>query len=113
MRRPAVEAFLIEKGIIQVLLDIINDQDAVGNPKWQPSLRDVAGMFLGELMTEHEMIVKVPNHQEMVQNVQIAMLSLMRTGNARLEVRHFACLACFPPAYWQACSSARADTERP
>lgn len=53
----------------------------------QASLRDYAGMFLGELFMEQSMVSRLKDPANDIRRVQSAMLVLVDTGVPRLEVR--------------------------
>jgi hypothetical protein len=89
VRRPAVEEWLIRNGILQLLVDTIQGaQTADGSPLWPTSLRDLAAMMLGDLMTEYEMLQVQQTSSSALGAPQIhsAVYSLVAANNPRLQV---------------------------
>jgi len=90
VRRPAVEEWLIRNGIVQLLVDTISAdaQTADGSPLWPTSLRDLAAMLLGDLMTEHEMLQVQQTSGSALGASQMhsAVFSLVAAKNPRLQV---------------------------
>ncbi|KAK3275025.1 hypothetical protein CYMTET_16825, partial [Cymbomonas tetramitiformis] len=106
VRRRSLESYVVGRGAIPELVAILHGKRGPkgerGVPEdggaWPPALRDAAGMWLGEMLSEWSAM----SHPSAgtVQDLQLAVMELAKSDNARVQacgLRVLGRMTCVPP----------------